>query len=166
MKKRLLLFLLPALSVGESLHARRREDYRDFGAPPTDYVHLKTLSVAGHPFPGGFNANTVSYSLTVPFSTSSINISAEANIYPGVTVTGAGKTLPVGDNTFTATVPVSVKNITLHARANHSAAFVTGHTGIQSLRPGRNIFHITVTSEDGAVKTYPVVVHVVSNVII
>jgi hypothetical protein len=97
--------------------------------------------------------------LTVPFSTSSINISAEANNYPGVTVTGAGtKTLPVGDNTFTATVPVSVTNITLHARANHSAAIVTGHTGIQSLRPGRNIFHITVTSEDGTVKIHPVII--------
>ena len=68
--------------------------------------------------------------------------------------------------TYTATVPVSVKNITLNARANHSAAFVTGHTGIQSLRPGRNIFHITVTSEDGTVKTYPVVITVVGNVII
>ena len=68
--------------------------------------------------------------------------------------------------TYTATVPVSVKNISLNARANHSAAIVTGHTGIQSLRPGRNIFHITVTSEDGTVKTYPVVVTVVGNVII
>ena len=43
-------------------------------------------------------------------------------------------------------VPVSVTNITLNAKANHSAAIVTGHTGIQSLRPGRNIFHVTVTS--------------------
>ncbi|MDR0613811.1 MAG: cadherin-like beta sandwich domain-containing protein [Dysgonamonadaceae bacterium] len=63
-------------------------------------------------------------------------------------------------------VPVSVTNITLNARANHSAAIVTGHTGIQSLRPGRNIFHITVTSEDGTVKTYPVIITVVGNVII
>ena len=169
--------------------------------------------------PFGFNPATLNYSVPVSNSVSSIMVAAAAN-YHRATVTGdtGNKTLNVGDNrftvtvtpeeglpkttytvtvyrrsadetlqsltlstlngsnihmeynpeklTYTATVPVSVKNITLNARANHSAAFVTGHTGIQSLRPGRNIFHITVTSEDGAVKTYPVVVHVVSNVII
>ena len=37
MKKNLLLFLLPALFAGESLHAQRKSDYRDFSVEPGLY---------------------------------------------------------------------------------------------------------------------------------
>ena len=181
---------------------------------------LKSFTLNNGDIPFGFNPATLNYTVTVSNSVTGITVAAAAN-YHLATVTGdtGNKTLNVGDNlftvtvtpeegqpkiytivvhrrksadailqsltmsntlngsnismeynpeklTYTATVPVSVKNITLNARANHSAAFVTGHTGIQSLRPGRNIFHITVTAEDGTVKIHPVIITVVNNVTI
>jgi hypothetical protein len=179
---------------------------------------LQSLTVDGQSVSSSFVPSHLNYQIAVENAVSVIALEAFAT-YPLATVTGTGnKTLNVGDNPFsvtvtpeegqpktytivihrksidatlqsltmsntlngsnipmeydpkkltcTATVPVSVKNITLHARANHSAAFVTGHTGIQSLRPGRNIFHITVTAEDGTVKIHPVIINVISNVII
>jgi hypothetical protein len=173
---------------------------------PDDYIHLKTLSIAGHAFSGGFHADTTVYSLTVPSSTDSINIAAEANTYPGVTVTGAGtKTLPVGDTIFPITVnsgsdehadktytikihrksndaslkyfsangselpldsfihnftvPNATQTFKIIAEANHSLATVSGDTGYKTLNVGDSTFTVTVTAEEGNTLTHTINIH-------
>jgi uncharacterized protein YjdB len=97
---------------------------------PANYVYLKNLSIPGYAFSEGFDANTTAYTVTVPSSTESVNISADANAYWGVSVTGTGtKMLSAGDNVFPITVtgyassrPLSrTYTVTVHRKSTDAA---------------------------------------------
>ncbi len=60
---------------------------------------------------------------------------------------------------YTTTVPSTVNNIKLEAKANESHATLTG-TGEFEVTEGLNTFEIVVTAENGATNTYKVMVNV------
>lgn len=72
--------------------------------PPSSNANLSSLSINGYTLTPVFNANTTTYTLTVPNDTSEITVNA-AKVDTKASVTGTGKkTLNVGNNTVSIVV--------------------------------------------------------------
>lgn len=72
-------------------------------APKSTNNKLKSMSVTGAELSPAFNADTVSYSVTVPFSVSKLEVKATA-ADSSATVSVSSPSLSVGSNTVTVTV--------------------------------------------------------------
>jgi hypothetical protein len=114
------------------------------------------------------NANSANTTFTMPSNAVTITANYE-DIPPtpssdatlsGLTLDVPGLTPAFSPNIFgyTATVATSVADITITATANNGGATISG-TGTYPLVVGTNVFTITVTAEDGTVKTYTITVN-------
>jgi hypothetical protein len=121
------------------------------------------------------SGNITGKSLNVGDNTVNITVTAEDGITTGIytvtihrlsaDATLSSLTVSSGDFSFNAnttnyTVNVSneVTSIDVIGTANHAAATVSGNVTGKSLEVGDNAVNITVTAEDGTVKTYTVTV--------
>jgi hypothetical protein len=119
---------------------------------PSVDANLYSLGVTGYSLVPSFNANTTSYSVIVPYFTTSATISATKNeSHAALTGTGS-KSLNVGDNSFNVVVTAEGGNaktytVNIHRQSNNanlSALSVNGYSLSPSFNANTTNYTVTV----------------------